>query len=184
MTRPKVILINGPPGSGKDTLAAGLSGYLPDLQIEKFARPIRDAAIATFPEVTEENLEELKDKVGSAGTTLRKWMTWFSEMLMKPLYGKPIFGVLLAQRLKQNKHRYIVVSDSGFAEEARELQCLPNITLLLVRLGRKGKTFAEDSRSYITLSDVPILDLENFEGHPDRMSRQVVVWLRELGHLA
>ena len=150
----KIICLNGPPGCGKDTIGAFLAPRLPGkVKIEKFARPIRDAAIATFPSVIEENFESMKDKpLFGSGPSLRQWMIDFSEKLLKPLYGEEVFGKLLLLRLqKEEDLDFVIVTDCGFFEEARILESYFGAkNLILFRIWRKGKTFAGDSRGYVS----------------------------------
>lgn len=167
----KVILLNGPAGSGKDTLGSGLCSRLPgDSIIEKFAQPIRDAALATFPFLTPETLDSWKETpfLADTPTTLRQWMISYSEDLMKPAFGEDIFGRLCAERLRETEPNFAVITDSGFLLEADVLvNCFGPDNVVLFQIERDGKTFAGDSRGYIDIEDVTTEVIYNVEDRPN-----------------
>lgn len=158
-----IMLLNGPPGCGKDTLANAFVRVHGFGHIEKFAQPIRDAAIATFPSVTRENFEKLKSEpLCDSQSTLRDWMIRYSEHQMKPMFGKHIFGKLLCERVQRQRalgDNLVIITDSGFAEEAQYLidHLESDVRFVLVHMHRKSTSFAGDSRSHITLDDTPRL---------------------------
>lgn len=172
---PFIVCLNGPPGCGKDSLGLQLGTELEHIQhklpwkLEKFAQPIRDAAIATFPHVNEWNFEELKDKqIFFNGPTLREWMISFSENLMKPLLGPHIFGELLSTRIDATTvPSFHIVTDCGFKDEVLPLvDAFKPERMILFNIHRKGHTFDGDSRSYIDLATDGLVGhrVDNWEG--------------------
>ena len=179
----KIILLNGPPGSGKDSVGSALKNlykYSGPVYLEKFANPIRDAAMATFPWLNESNFEESKNKeIFNTNTTLRHWMIDFSERLMKPCFGCQIFGKLLFERIENRAEGLFIITDSGFELEAQVLiKRLGKDNITLIRLQRENKNFSSDSRDYINLP-CPSFDIFNEENKIGKTAYDIYVKLQE-----
>lgn len=168
MSNIRVILLNGPPRSGKDTIGAAMRAILDrgtHAVVRKFAGALKDAAHRLYsvgPGVGHDWFEAVKDESCSQffGRTPREVYIAVSEKLMKPLHGDRIFGRLLVDEIKRTQvvefdedtDLVVVVTDSGFAPEAQELIDAFGIdNVSLVRITRKGASFDGDSRSYIHL---------------------------------
>lgn len=154
----KIIILNAPPGAGKDTIA--------NLIVENswnhvakisFKQPMFEIALAImgkenygyFIEHYEDR--EWKEKALSIlnGKTPREFMIWISETVIKPEFGKRYFGERLAESANDSRFP-IIVSDGGFTDEVIEL--IDNChEVKLCRLHRNGYTFEGDSRNYIKL---------------------------------
>jgi len=152
-----LILLNGPPRSGKDTAGRWLSQWL-NLPLVKLTAPLDRAVVAFFnldPQRWAYLREEGKDCPAPElqGLTPRQVLIALGERWAKPLFGQDIFGRLAP--------KWGVVTDLGFRAEAEAL-VQPGRTFL-VRVYRPGCSFANDSRSYVDLSDlgVPTYHLEN-----------------------
>jgi len=169
----KVLLLNGPPRSGKDTLAEALWKFDPDIHLEKFAKPLKDTAPILYGISREEwrtNYDTAANKdyptPAFFGKSPREVQIAISENLLKPLHGKDVFGRLLVSRISRLPRlvfppRLVVVSDSGFRAEAEKVvEAVGKDNVFLCRLYRKGCTFAGDSRGYITLSDLGVREVE------------------------
>lgn len=182
----KIILINGPAGSGKDTMAEKLKdklGYF--TKLEKFAKPIKLAVAAiyfggNYEAFAKYDTFEAKKVPAEVflGKTPREVQIAVSEFFLKPYHeDKRVFGKLMATRLKMaDINQHVLVSDSGFREEAEELvDQFGAENILLVRLHREGYTFDGDSRSYINLDDLGVatLDIENEEGKADETAQKI-----------
>lgn len=177
----QILLVNGPPRVGKDTLGELCVEHLfhedgnVSIFVEKFARILKERthALYGYSEYEHDHFEKVKDEPCDEfyGVTPRKAYQSVSENLMKPLHGESIFGTLLADDIDDMAHEMgsypdlVVITDSGFHPEAREIirrfHGGDNITL--VRLHRKGCTFEGDTRGYIDLASegVPGVDLTN-----------------------
>jgi len=142
-----VVFLNGPPGSGKDTIAkiiVDACNSRPFLNLDqkpnpkdvhiqkhvkgsativKYAQPLRTAAIGAFNHLNldEDNFDKHKSSkiYEDNELTLRQWMIKYSEEFMKPIFGKDIFGKIAYSEIKEklNVHDNIFITDSGFAEE-------------------------------------------------------------------
>lgn len=160
----RVLLLNGPPRSGKDTLARLLQesyvmsgGAIPVFQA-KFAAPIKRHFSDSW-RVSLDWIEDNKDKVFMHGVTVRQMLIAYSEKYMKPLFGAGIFGKMMVSRLAEieehlNEPPSVVISDSGFAAEAREV-IEAGHKVHLIRLHRSGFDFNGDSRGYLEELDLP-----------------------------
>jgi hypothetical protein len=166
-----IVLFNGPPGSGKDTIAQAYRNSAisatQDVRIVKFADPVRKAAIGTFDHlITAENLDQLKNKfIPGSKVTLRQWMIKFCEEFMKPMFGKDIFADLMMQSIKQYpKESVVLVTDCGFIEEVNYCcdHLPPDAKIILIHVFRKDTDFKDDSRSYLnTVRPADVLMMEN-----------------------
>jgi hypothetical protein len=166
----KLILVNGPPRSGKDTAADYLAqdpGWYPF----KFSAPIKAAIRAAF-ELHDDEVayaESIKSESTALfyGHSYRNTQISFSEDWAKPSFGATIFGLLAARHLrnafKQHPDKVgFVCSDSGFAEEALPvIEVFGKQNTLLLKVSRANTSFQGDSRSYIELDGVTTIEIAN-----------------------
>lgn len=172
----KIILLNGPPRSGKDTVGRMLVRMLAHngealAFAYKFATELKDMTHRLFATHTAdpEAFESVKDRPSDKfmGLSPRKAYIAVSERLMKPMLGDEIFGRLLADRLQTDwgftqRPIYFPITDSGFESEARVLvDRFGAGNVLLVRIHRPGTSFDGDSRSYINVPGVHAIELHN-----------------------
>lgn len=190
MTAPKLILFNGPRHSGKDTAALHCVAQY-NAHHFKMSRPLKDGVKAIFglsdQEVT--LLESIKTQPSATlfGKSYVSLQISLSEDYMKPLFGEDIFGRIAADRLaselaKDQHQELYVCSDSGFAAEAWPvIELFDPKNVLLVKIERRGKTFAGDSRSYIHLKGITTLVLNNHGTEDQYLSHVEEIvgdWLR------
>ena len=78
-------------------------------------------------------------------------MIWISESVVKPLFGSQQFGKLMSEHIRICDEGFtFVCTDGGFPDEViRLVEDGHDVTL--VRLFMDGKTFAGDSRDYISI---------------------------------
>lgn len=165
----RVILLNGPPSSGKDLSAIILRNMLIDRadsaslpyrpEIMKFADPLKMAAhtLLNIPHSCEYYEKEFgnawKDTEGVEffGKTPRSEYIALSETYAKVRHGDDIFGRILARRIQLHKGiGTFIVPDSGFYQEAIPIIKYVGLdNLCLIQLSRNGTSFAGDSRGYI-----------------------------------
>lgn len=155
----RVLLLNGPPRSGKDTLSRILTMRPSFTRVieEKFAAPIKQHFADTWG-VSLDWIEANKDNIFMYGVTVRQMLIDYSELYMKPLFGAGIFGKMMVNRLKEIEEEYcetsvVVISDSGFAAEAGEV-IEAGHEVHLIRLHRSGFDFKGDSRGYLSKEDL------------------------------
>ena len=151
-----IILLNGPAGSGKDTIANLLCQHYPGMRQEKFARPIRDA-IRGFYGCSDEQLEVMK----RIDDSTRQLMIGFSEKLVKPLLGEKYFATACAGRILTSSdpshYNGWVISDCGFQNELEAFVKMvktrgDGVRFLLVQVVRPFHIFdVNDSRQEVYL---------------------------------
>lgn len=183
MTDVKIILFNGPPGSGKDTACGHVAhqfSHRYDIYHMKFARPVKEGCHGLFNitdsqgrVVKHDHFEPVKNDPNPEfrGLSPREAYIWYSEEVMKPKFGLDIFGQmalaearawLLSRNWNPYKKPLILCSDSGFDYEAAPfVSCFGPDAVRLVRLSRAGHSFKSDSRSHIDMPGVPSVDITN-----------------------
>jgi hypothetical protein len=165
----KIILLNGPPSSGKDTAAKFVCQHFRENNygngiglrplIDRMSMPIKRAFAGTMGlPITEDGIVEpwesrKEEVIHEFGVSYRQWQIAFSEKFLKG-YREEIFGRLLVARIKRRFEKgianLIVVPDCGFSIEIDVLyEEFEREDILLVRCHRDGFTFQRDSRSYV-----------------------------------
>lgn len=198
---PKIIWLNGPPRSGKDTLGQQLADHYnilhkKDTAIMKLAQPIKDG-VKAFLGISDEEwyaidvLGKGKDDPHATsltmGKSLRECQIGISEQFAKPFWDKQIFGKLLLERMKRKfplcaGDSMIFITDAGFSYE-----CDPVVNYygpennVVIRLQRDGTDYSKDSRSYVDLSHlgVPHIDVSN-NGTLDEARNAIHYALKEI----
>ena len=151
----KVIILNGPAGCGKDTLAMALVEMGFAKGITSFKNPMFNIALAALgPDAYHEFLDGYDDRARKEkpegflnGLSRRQFMIAISEQFIKPVFGDDYFGKYLAENLPDGDEVF-VVSDGGFASEVAPIVAAGN-DVRIVRLHREGYTFEGDSRGYL-----------------------------------
>lgn len=163
----KILLLNGPPGSGKDHAARVIRDrYFGRVAITKFAKVLKERTHALYGLGTRDDFgnligyphdeyEHVKDEPSAdfLGLTPRQAYIAVSETYFKRHHGEPVFGKLLEPELRalDTFNDLIVISDSGFLPEALYLrETFGPHALDLVALERRGSSFERDSRDYWT----------------------------------
>jgi len=163
----QIIMLNGPPACGKDTIADMIFVNYPKTRKYKMAKPLKDAVaglfglgirmVSKFESRREGNTQKNEPQQLMFGMSWREGCIWMSEEVVKPRFGKEVFGVLAVKNLSRVTSTHMTtISDCGFRDEL-----LPVIKLFgaenchLLQVYRSGCTFANDSRSYIRETDLP-----------------------------
>ncbi len=150
----QVIILNGPPGSGKDTIANLLAQQ--GFTHRRFKEPLYRLTAMLF-DMHPDTLKELATNRDTKDTeniriqhpktkvlmTPREALMYTSEECLKPYMGKDFFGKLASSEINSDT----VFSDGGFEEEVDVL--LENHEVWIFRLHREGYTFERDSRDYL-----------------------------------
>lgn len=155
--RKTILILNGPPSCGKDTLADAIVEAFGWTKVEfKAALRTDTAALFNVSPQTLRNLETKKeiptDKLLHPKTgeqlSLRQALIYTSEEVIKPQFGKDHYGLRMLSRLIDTDDEMFVCSDGGFPEELLPL-CDAGVRVRIMRINRPGYTFANDSRNYI-----------------------------------
>lgn len=160
-----ILYLNGPPRSGKDTLAGILKGKYEGTIVYPFARELKERVNRAYElDLPWDHFEDRKDEPADEfyGRTPRSVWIQFSEHFMKPLHGRDIFARLWIEAVEyltdfDDPEELIIIPDSGFPGEvdyvARTInQEHPGHAQHLVRMVREGCSFKGDSRSYLYLN--------------------------------
>jgi len=170
----KIIILNGPPESGKDTLADYVVQNIPYFHKMKFAAPLKGGCKEMYG-LTETQVAELESNraLKDAPNDLLFGRSWrqvnidLSENYMKPKYGLDVFGKILVNSIKTSGKERIIVSDGGFDVEIPPLiKAFGAESILMVRLSRDGTDYSKDSRSYI---DAKALGIRSMKLHNDNL---------------
>lgn len=169
----KIILLNGPPRSGKDTATDFAMNHLGNKgQRYRFAAPLKNTihAMFGFAGVQEEHFTHVKDQPNPEmfaafdPPTWRQAYIWLSEKVVKPKFGHDFWSRVAVTSIKQMKKPVVVISDCGFVEEAQVLvQAFGKGNVAIVHLYREGCSFEglKDSRSYIDGVDCAKFEVVN-----------------------
>lgn len=159
-----IVGFNGPPRSGKDTLAQMLEEHMrkqgvPSARIrqDSLSMPLRHIAYAMTGwggEVDGPNYEKFKeqyfDEFLKGG---RHVMIDVSERFLKPVYGEQIMAKMLLRR-HIGFDAVVLVRDMGFQCEVNPLrQWTGGRNLYLVNVERPGCDFTNDSREWVNHND-------------------------------
>lgn len=168
----KIIILNGPAGVGKDTIGNALC-YDYRCTPTSFKRPMFEIAASILGEQAyskfitaydDRDQKELPhDFLG--GKTCREFMIWISESVVKPLFGNQQFGKLMSEHISLHDDGFsFVCTDGGFPDEViRLVEDGHDVTL--VRLFMDGKTFAGDSRDYISIKGLLSPNYKRYSEH-------------------
>ncbi|YP_009965920.1 ATP-binding protein [Escherichia phage SECphi27] len=181
-----IIILNGPPGCGKDTIAAYLTGHRYPAVKASFKQPMFDIAFSMlgvyrydeFMDLYNDREQKEKPQVILGGKSPRQFMIWISEDVMKPVFGEQYFGRRMVEEINEMyRDLAVVISDGGFPEEIKPLVKAGH-EVHICRLHRDGFTFAGDSRDYIDLSGyhyrIHHYDFHLQEGKPELAVSEIV----------
>lgn len=166
----KIILLNGAIGCGKDTIADLCLHELGTTTLS-FKTPMFDIARAILGAIDyNEFIKAYNDRATKEksmkilnGRSPRQFLIWISEDVIKPEFGNAYFGERLARTAMYSE--MTVVSDCGFWSEVKPLIDCDKLDVHLIRLHRKGCSFAGDSRSHIYLPDDYKLKANEYDHH-------------------
>lgn len=159
-------LLNGPPRSGKDTVAYYFSTAYRNFRHIKFAKHLKIMTHADYGLFDDDGVpyshnhfEDTKDEPSDLffGLTPRQAYIHTSEDRVKPFFGDEFFGNML---IRTNLNDYdesvnYLVSDSGFASEIRPLiRKFGESQIKYVEFHRPNCDFNGDSRSYLKLEGI------------------------------
>lgn len=136
----RLIILNGPPDTGKDTAA--------DYLVEKhgYAKLEMKGAFLEFNREPKENLR-IKE---FGNRTWREFLIWISEEVCKPIFGDDVFALAAVKAVRDSGADFVVFSDGGFQIELDTLhKHLGDLVLVHVCRPERSFTEAKDSRRYL-----------------------------------
>ena len=154
----KVIILNAPPGAGKDTIGDLICKHSPCYVMKRsFKEPmfkiakamLGDYRFSLFMQAYDDRERKEKAQPFLNGKSPRQFMIWISESVIKPQFGERYFGLLMADAVRDSQVP-IIVTDGGFPEEIKPLVSA-GLEVHICRLHRDGYTFEGDSRNYLAL---------------------------------
>lgn len=180
----RVVILNGPPQSGKDDgakfLAERFNGHHQEFKAQLFSLTkliwnIKDDA---WDRMYERDLKEEPTEL-LGGMSPRGSLIHTSETVIKPNYGREYFGKCAARLLEDGVTFF---SDGGFVEEVRPmLDTIGEENVLIIRLYRPGYTFEGDSRDWLPHNlTTNMIDLHNdgsFDEYLQKLETEVATWL-------
>lgn len=191
----RVIILNGAPRSGKDTLSRLMfEGNIFEKMVRgSFKRPLQDIAASVLGMSSEDFLDQyevIKDLPCPNGLpmTVRDLMIKISEEWIKPLGGKRYFGDLAYAKTLEAAaftQRYplanipgttVVFSDGGFGEEVfKFIECLGAHNVYIVRIHRDGFDFSMDSRRLLDSSIAGLEHCQFFDLKNNSSERNLII---------
>jgi len=160
-----VILLNGPPRSGKDEAGHMIAKQLHKLGIpfgiDKMIKPAEDI-IKTVTQIDDYTFamyrEEKKDeKLPDKDVSLRQLMISFSEDFIKPNLGDDYLGIWCAERImsRNTPDNYVtIITDTGFQVEHDALVNYDEYKMYhTVQIHRPVTSFDGDSREWVNGKD-------------------------------
>lgn len=155
----KIIIFNGPPGSGKDTAVEYAQKIYAAALPFSFKRKLIEITITIFgiqrdvwdSWYTREGKEIPREELG--GLSCRSALIYVSEEVIKPAFGKDYFGqqeaLFISQALDKD-YKIAMCSDGGFVEETIPLiERFGLENIYVVYLYRDNFSFKNDSRKYL-----------------------------------
>lgn len=173
----QIILLNGPPKSGKDLIGLYLYDHH-EFNIYSFGTPIVETMGVLFPEAMKDGYRAFKETIVSKKKNIsgRDMMISFAEEFIKPKLGKGFFATVLANEILKRdvleSWRNIVICDLGFDEEFDDLvSTLRNAGLEasfeIWHISRPGCSFIGDSRNLVWRKSIRTIDIVNDESIDD-----------------
>lgn len=184
------LILNGPPGSGKDTIAEefvklGFQHFRMKDQLYIDTADVFNVTHEVFKILaTNRNTKDVKNILLVRGEEMlspREALIYTAEKIMKPMSGQGYYGHCVFHSCFESEADYVVISDGGFKEELEPFYNNFNKTIV-ARLHRDGCTFDNDSRNYI--QDVPnLVDVDIIENHPEKAVEYILTTFQLDRHL-
>ncbi len=162
----KVIVLNGPPRAGKDTAILSLQKIFDDVEVYQFFRPIKEMLHKELGlNVPYDHYEALKDDPlpEFRGMTPRLAYIDKGDRLQLEL-GHDILSDIYFSAIS-NCHAPVLVTTCGMDSEAvKQSEIFGVENTLFIRIHMQGKSFENDSRSWVHSPFLNICDVENVVG--------------------
>lgn len=195
-----IILLNGPPGIGKDTIANEFITAFAGFQKMEYKEGLRNATLQRYEVADrEEGLRQFecrkaKDSPSELfqGRTPREALIE-TDTFLKNEYGRSMAGEWAASAVQANIQlcgiQNFLFSDSGFVQEAYQVAEKVD-RVVVVQLHHPDFNFDNDSRDYIEINDKNIVTVKynRLNGDPEVDARNIhalvsdTIWERRLNN--
>ena len=163
----KIVLVNGPPRSGKDTAQSAVDGSIH----LKLSQPVKEGAHTSFglpldlyPADYFEGSKDMPSDLFFGKTPRQVYISCSEDFVKKISEDTKVFGKILCNKIKNRswaEDDVFIITDSGFEGEAESIvEEFGRDNVVLIRVHREGFTFEGDSRGYIYLDR---LGVESFD---------------------
>ena len=158
MDKVKVIILNGPPQCGKDTIGKALVKSL-DKAVQgefkglllKILKQTLNLSDETFDMLySNRELKDVKQPFFN-GKSIRDMMISISEDFIKPMLGQDYIGKYELTKIKRGDASCIIYTDGGFYDEIKPLLDDDSIELHVIQIHRTGCSFSGDSRGWLVI---------------------------------
>lgn len=165
----KIILFNGPPRSGKDTIAKYINQIISKSEIIKITKPIKEKTHQfynidkPYDYFDDEKIKDSPSIYFNNMTPREAYIKTSNEL--KKEYGKNIIMDLFIKEIEKSDSNIIINSDIGDNNELnRIMEIFDHENIILFRIYRDGKTFKKDCRKYIENDErIFTKDIKNIE---------------------
>lgn len=183
-----VIGLNGPPRSGKDTIATAIRNDndidLP-VMLESLSRPMRKAAFAllgmdysdrTYEVEKDWDQKLLANQNDNDYDSIRELMIGLSEKFVKPIYGQDFWARSVFESHLSDDPTLVVIPDIGFEAECAYIEeFVGEDNFLNVHLERPNCGWLNDSRRYVKTTHC--LSVDN-NRTPDHAKNEILNFIR------
>ena len=158
----KLIILNGPKRSGKDTAAQAIQDYFggPD-QIEhvKLSQPLKDIVSQVTGTDFSDDYKDSPDH-GFRSKSYRKLQIEVYNRLSE-VFGPDWLGLCLLNHLEDTDAQCVVCSDGGRDDDIKALEHLGPSDLLIIQIIRPEHDFTNDIRHYISTKGATVRTIVN-----------------------
>jgi hypothetical protein len=161
-----IVVLNGPPGSGKDTIGEALHKAAVEIGMYTWLKSFKhflykeayklvhkkDLEYDQFLHLCQHRLLKNLPMDLLYGLSPRQFLIHVSEKIIKPTYGSDFFGHKAKksiEKIKVEQEKLFIFTDGGFESEINVLSSLPDEQILVVHIYRTGCDFSGDSRDYV-----------------------------------
>lgn len=192
MQIPRIIFLNGPAKSGKDTLLQQLLDLDQSIGWERISEPVKDAYLSLFYngffgdyDASSQEFKDAPCPVNEALTN-RDGLILLGKAIIRD-FGSDTLGAICGLRCKSafddGIYDTIVIPDARIEDQSIALLRRAGVKpteSLLVNIYRNGTSFDHDLGAYYEGGAIPMLAIHNEEGAPEQMLTSLLEYLDTL----
>lgn len=175
------IVLNGPPRAGKDTAILVLQDVFPGAEVYQFIRPIKERVHRNLGlDVAYDHFEVMKDIPLEEFNGLAPRYAYIAESdRLEAEFGRDILTDIYFAAIAQCDAE-ILITSCGKDSEAKKIADMFGVdNTLFLRIHKEGRDFSKDVRSWVTLPELNIRDVENVHGKPREFQSEVAAIVRD-----